>query len=281
MPVFLLVAAIGVQSVRSSAQFASGINLVEVYVTVLDERGEPVTGLKASDFTVAEDGRGQVIQTFAAGDFPLSLALGIDRSFSVERRQLAATVRAVQQMLGELRDDDRVMVLAIGSEVETITPLSNNRRAAYFAVEGLQPWGTTPLFDATMTAIEAIHGASGRRALVLITDGVDRYSKTTADAVIEGAQRKDVLVYPVVTGRTHSMIFGEMARVTGGRAVTVTSAQALPAALTSIARELRHQYLIGYAPSGEGGRSGWRSIGVTVKRPEWRVRARDGYYADR
>lgn len=281
MPVFLLVMAVAVQSVRSSAQFASGVNLVEVYATVSDQRGEPVSNLKASDFTVAEDGRNQPIQTFAAGDFPLSLAVGIDRSFSVDRRQLDSTVRAVQQMLGELREDDRVMVLAIGSEVETLAPLSNDRRGAYFAIEGLQPWGTTPLFDATMTAIDAIHGASGRRALVLITDGVDRYSKTTVDAVVAGARRKDVLVYPVVTGRNQPAIFGELARVTGGRAMTVPSGQNLAAALTSIALELRHQYLIGYAPGADGSRPGWRSIGVTVNRPDLRVRARDGYYAER
>lgn len=281
MPVFLLVTAVAVQSVHSSAQFASGVNLVEVYATVSDQRGEPVSNLKASDFTVAEDGRNQPIQTFAAGDFPLSLAVGIDRSFSVDRRQLDSTVRAVQQMLGELREDDRVMVLAIGSEVETLAPLSNDRRGAYFAIEGLQPWGTTPLFDATMTAIDAIHGASGRRALVLITDGVDRYSKTTVDAVVAGARRKDVLVYPVVTGRNQPAIFGELARVTGGRAMTVPSGQNLAAALTSIALELRHQYLIGYAPGADGSRPGWRSIGVTVNRPDLRVRARDGYYAER
>lgn len=281
MPVFLLLAALAVQTVRSSAQFASGVNLVEVYATVSDQRGEPVGGLSARDFTVAEDGRAQVIETFAAGDFPLSLAIGIDRSFSVDRRQLDSTVRAVQQMLGELREDDRVTVLAIGSEVETLSPLSNDRRGAYFAIEGLQPWGTTPLFDATMTAIDAIHGASGRRALVLLTDGADRYSKTTADAVIDGARRKDVLVYPVVTSRNQPAIWGELARLTGGRAVTVPSTQGLPAALTSIARELREQYLLGYAPTSDASRSGWRSIRVTVSRPELRVRARDGYYAER
>lgn len=281
MPVFLLVGLIGVQTVRSSAQFASGVNLVEVYATVTDQRGEPVSGLTAADFSVAEDGRTQVIQTFASGDFPLSLAVGIDRSFSVDRRQLADTVRAVQMMLGELRDDDRVMVLAIGSEVETLVPLSNDRRAAYFAVDGLRPWGTTPLFDATVKAIDAIHGASGRRALVLITDGQDRYSQTSADAALDAARRRDVLVYPVVIDRKQTPIFGEIARVTGGRALMVSSAQALPAALSSIARELRHQYLIGYSPATDTARSGWRSIGVTVRRPGLRVRARDGYQAER
>lgn len=253
---------------------------MEVYATVTDPRGEPVAGLSAADVAVAEDGRLQSIQTFAAGDFPLSLAVAIDCSFSVDSRRLDATVRAVQSMLGELRTDDRVMILSVGSEVETIAPLSNDHRAAYFSVQGLRPWGTTPLFDATVTAIDAIHGASGRRAIVLITDGVDRYSTTTVDEVIDAARRKDVLVYPVLVDRAPPQVFGEMARVSGGRSQTLASLDRLPAALSSIARELRHQYLIGYAP-GAGAAAGWRSITVTVNRPQVRVRARDGYYAER
>jgi Ca-activated chloride channel family protein len=281
MLVFLLLAVPGVRLLGHAVQFASGVSLVEVYVTVTDQRGEPVTDLTAGNFSVTEDGRPQAVHTFAAGDFPLSLAVAIDRSFSMGARQLDGTVRGVQAMLGEFRSDDRVTILAIGSEVETIAPLSNDHRAAYFAVQGLQPWGTTPLFDAAMSAIDAIRGASGRRALVLITDGTDRYSTLTSDAVIDGARRKDVLVYPVVLGRRPSPVFGDMARVTGGRSQTVSSLDALPAALSSIARELRHQYLLGYAPDAEAAVAGWRSIGVTVSRPTLRVRARDGYYADR
>lgn len=281
MPVFLLLAAFAVQLVGTAAQFASGVSLVEVYATVTDRQGEPVTGLTAGDFAIAEDGRSQVIQTFAAGDFPLSLALGIDRSFSVDGRQLDATVRAVQTMLGQLRDDDRVMVLGIGSEVETLAPLSPDRRAAYFAVEGLRPWGTTPLFDATTTAIDAIHGAAGRRALVLITDGADRYSQTTADAAIDAARRKDVLVYPVLISRKPVPVFNEIARVSGGRVTMVRSPQDLPGALSAIASELRHQYLLGYAPAADVPQPGWRSIVVTVHHQGLHVRSRDGYYAVR
>jgi len=263
-------------------QFASGVSLVEVYATVVDDRGDPVSGLAAQDFTVAEDGREQPIQAFASGDFPLSLAIGVDRSFSMSRDRLQAVVHAAQALLGALHPEDRVMVLAIGSEVEKLTSLSVDHRAAYYALQGLQPWGTTPLYDATLSAIDAIQQAPGRRALILITDGSDRYSETSAADMIAQSRRRDVLVYPVTLQRSAPPILAELASVTGGRSQAVGDMRRLEPSLTAIAAELRHQYLIGYAPPGrETPRPGWRSITVTVKKPRLRVRARDGYYAER
>jgi Ca-activated chloride channel family protein len=264
------------------AQFSSGVGLVEVYATVVDREGSPVQNLTAADFTVLENGVPQTLQVFTPGDLPLSLAIGVDRSFSVSRDRLRMAVVGAQELLGKLRPDDRVTLLAIGSEVETLTPLSNDHRAAYFALSGLEPWGTTPLFDATVSALTAIQPASGRRALILLSDGSDRYSESTAAQVIEAARRRDVLVYPVALQRAAPPIFAELASVTGGRSVAARDGRALSVALSAIATELRHQYLIGYAPAGAAASSpGWRSITVRVNDPSLRVRARDGYYADR
>lgn len=270
---------------RAAGQFASGVSLVEVYASVLDQRGEPVTGLSAADFIVEEDGRRQQVQTFAASDFPLSLAIAVDRSFSLSQARLTQVVYAVQRLLGELRDEDRVTLLAVGSEVDVLTPLSTDHRAAYDALTGLTPWGTTPLFDATTKAIDRVQDASGRRALILVTDGDDRYSASTAADMVVNARRHDVLVYPVSLRRTSPPVLVELANVTGARATAVPRLEELPAALSSIARELRLQYLLGYAPAMAGSQPGapgaWRSIAVRVTRPGLRVRARDGYYAGR
>jgi Ca-activated chloride channel family protein len=274
--------AVSAIAAPAAGQFASGINLVEVYASVLDARGEPVSGLSASDFIVEEDGRQQQVQTFAASDFPLSLAIAVDRSFSLSQPRLTQVVYAVQRLLGELRPDDRVTLLAVGSEVEVLTPLSTDHRAAYDALTGLTPWGTTPLFDATTQATERVQGASGRRALILVTDGADRYSASTAAEMVAHAKRHDVLVYPVSLQRRSPPVLTDLASATGARAMAVPRIEALPAALSSIARELRLQYLLGYVPSAgdaSAAANGWRAIAVHVTAPGLRVRAREGYYA--
>jgi Ca-activated chloride channel family protein len=200
----------------------------------------------------------------------------------MSQERLTQAVYAVQQLLGELRPEDRVMLLAIGSEVEPLTPLSIDHRTAYDALRDLRPWGTTPLFDATVAAIDAIQEAAGRRALLLITDGDDRYSSASASQTVETARKHDVLVYPVALRRSAPPVLVETASVTGGRSVAVSDMRSLAPALSGIANELRRQYLLGYAPDhGNAARAGWHSISVRVTRPGLRVRARDGYYAVR
>jgi Ca-activated chloride channel family protein len=281
IPVFLICLGLNAIGLVATGQFTSGVSLVEVYATVVDEKGDPVSGLAADDFIVEEDGRRQQIEAFAAGDFPLSLAVAVDRSFSVPATRLRDEVYAVQRLLGELRDEDRVLVMAIGSEVEVVSPLGLDHRAAYDAVRDLQPWGTTPLFDATLQAVNTIQGASGRRALIVMSDGNDRYSTVSASDLVEQARRRDVLVYPVVLQRSVPTVLADLAKVTGARAVAVPDSRSLGMTLSAIATELRTQYLLGYAPAPAGSSAKWRSISVRVTRPGLRVRARDGYVPTR
>jgi Ca-activated chloride channel family protein len=265
----------------AAAQFSSGVNLVEVYATVTDQRGEPVTGLKAADFRISEDGVPQTVTTFVAGEFPLSVAVAIDRSFSMaagNTDRLDVAKFAARTFIGQLRPDDQVMIIAVGSETEVAAPLTSDRAAALAAVDRLDAWGTTPLYDATLAALDAVQSAKGRRALVLLSDGTDRYSDTTAAALLEEARQRDVLIYPIALGSSRPPVFAELATATGGRSFFVQEPRELARTLTAVAHELRAQYLLGYAPAralAEGPE--WRSIEVTVNRPDRRVRAREGY----
>src|SRR5262245_41959403 len=110
-------------------QFSSSVQLVEVYASVTDSKGEPVTGLRKSDFEVSENGVRQDITTFAAGEFPLTVALGIDRSFSMAGEPLRLAKLASQAFLRELKPGDRSMVVAISNEADIIAPLSTDREA--------------------------------------------------------------------------------------------------------------------------------------------------------
>jgi Ca-activated chloride channel family protein len=261
-----------------SGQFASGVSVVEVYASATDSRHEPITDLKGEDFEVLEEGKRQTVSVFAAGDFPLSVAVAIDRSFSMAGPRLAVARSATRVFLGELRPQDEAAILAIGSEVETVAPLSTDREAQYTALAGIDAFGTTGLYDSVVRALELTQAAKGRRVLVLLSDGVDRYSRTTAEKALEQARRSDVIVYPIALGLPPSTFFGEVAALTGGRAYYLRDTGQLPETLRRLARELRFQYLLGYVPPSAAA-AGWHRITVTVKRPGVTVRARQGYVA--
>lgn len=265
--------------VARARQFSSGVSVVEVYATVTDKRGQPVTGLDRDAFSVRENGEPQPISTFAAGEFPLSVAVAVDRSFSMTGDRLAAAKSGARMFLGALRPADESMLIAVGSTTDVIAPLSRNRREQLDPLNGLDAFGTTGLYDAVVAALDAVQPARGRRALVLLSDGSDRYSKATAAEVLERARASDVLVYPIAFGRTRPEAFAELASLTGGRSFHVTDARRLPETLQTIAAELRNQYLIGYSPVKPPvpGSNEWRSIAVSVSRPDVTVRARDGY----
>lgn len=276
MVVLALALQCPVAHLAAGGQFASAVSLVEVYATVTDKEGRLVSGLGRDDFIVEENGVRQTVQAFAAGSVPLSVAVGVDRSFSMTDRALAAAVTATRAFTDGLRSDDQLMIIGIGSETEVLAPLSTDRAGARRALERLARWGTTPLFDAVIQAIDAVHPASGRRALILLSDGEDRYSRATPPDVVAYAREHDVLIYPISIGSTRAPIWAEVAAVSGGRSFALRDPRELTPTLTIIADELRHQYLLGYAPSG-GDRTGWRSIRVRVNRSQAHVRARDGY----
>ena len=277
----VLVAGLLIGGGGASAQFTSGVNVVEVYAAVTDRDGNPVTGLRREDFTMLEDAQPQAVSTFTEGDFPLSVALGLDRSFSMGAAQLPSAVSAARTFLGELRPQDQSMILAIGSEIEVLAPLGTDRSPQLTALASLKPWGTTGLHDAIIASIDATQAAKGRRALVLLSDGSDRYSKASAADALERARRSDVMIYPVAFGKGRPPLFAELASLTGGRSFQPRDPAALNTTMRTIANELRHQYLLGYTPSRPivAGEEQWRTITVRVDRADVTVRARDGYMA--
>ena len=263
------------------AQFSSRVQLVEVYASVTDANGEPITGLTRGDFEVYEDERPQEISTFAAGEFPLAVALGVDRSWSMAGEPLRLARQAAQSFLRGLKPTDRSMIVAIGSDAEIIAPMSLDRSTQIESVATLDPWSTTALHDAIIAALDRLEPEQGRQALVVFSDGVDRYSTATPAEVVDRARRSTALIYPIAMGKARQPLLAELAVITGGRSFLLKDAKELEKTLGAIARELRHQYLLGYTPSRpiEPGESDWRSIRVRVKATQTgiRVRARDGY----
>ena len=268
----------------AAPRFAAATELVEVYATVTDAKGEPVTGLRREDFDVFEGDRRQEIDAFAAGEFPLTVALGIDRSWSMAGEPLRLAKQASQSFLRALKPGDRSMVLAISADAEVVAPLGTDRVEQARKIAFLDPWSTTALHDAIIAALDRLAPESGRQALIVFSDGIDRYSKASAADVVERARRSNALVYPIAFGRTRPPVLAELAVLTGGRSFLLRDAKELEPTLAQIARELRYQYLIGYVPAepGEPGVREWRQIRVTLNKavPGARVRARDGYMTE-
>ena len=245
--------------------------------------GEPVAGLTAADFRVAEDGAPQSITAFAAGEFPLAVAIGLDRSFSMagNGNRLAVAKSAARTFVGALRPDgsghgDRDRRRHRDRRAAVLGPGGGARRASIGSSPGARRRCTTP----RSIALDAIQTARGRRALVLLSDGTDRYSDTRAADLVEQARRRDVLIYPVALGSARPPLFAELAAATGGRSFHAREPRELVATMGTIARELRFQYLLGYVPArGVSTDPAWHAIDVTVTRPDVRVRARDGYFS--
>jgi Ca-activated chloride channel family protein len=238
----------------------------------------PVKGLTADAFRLTEDGTQQTISNFVAGDFPLDVALGLDRSFSMAGERLQTTKRAAHTFIDALRPEDRVRIVSIGTTFE----LADTRTAQHAAVDKLDAWGTTALHDSIIQALDLIESegtARGRHALVIFSDGTDRYSRGTEADVLARARQANVIVYPIAIGRERPRLFAELAALTGGRSFHLREGKGLEDAVRGIAEELRFQYLLGYTPTRPitPGRNEWRSISVTVNRAHLRVRARDGY----
>jgi Ca-activated chloride channel family protein len=241
-----------------------------------------VTGLRQEDFEVQEDQAPQEISAFAAGEFPLTVVLGIDRSWSMAGEPLRLAKASSQAFLRQLRPTDRSMAVAIGSDAEVIAPLSNDHAQQQRAIAALDPWSTTALHDAIVAILDRLEGESGRLAVVFFSDGVDRYSTAPASRVVERARQSQALIYPITLARNRPPLAAELAVVSGGRSFLIRDARALDETFENIARELRFQYLLGYTPMkvAQPGAREWRSIRVTVKgRSGLRVRARDGYTA--
>jgi Ca-activated chloride channel homolog len=259
--------------------FSSGVTQVEVYATVTDRDGRPVKDLEADDFTVLEDDVPQKVTAFLSGDFPASVALALDRSFSMKGTPLTMAKTAGRAFVGSLQATDRVMLISISGEVEVLAPLDTDRALLLQALDAIDPWSTTSLHDAIIRSIDLLAGETGRRAIVLLSDGVDRYSTARDVDVLNRARQSDVMVYPIAIGRVRPALFAELATVTGGRSFHLRDPKDLQPTLQTIAEDLRSQYLLGYdpGPRAAAGPPEWRSITVRVARPDVTVRARSGY----
>jgi VWFA-related protein len=186
---FLLVGA-------ALAQLRVDVRLVNVNATVTDDRGRYVDGLQASDFTLEEDGVRQQIQHFAnSNDQPVSVAIVLDSSGSMERKMTTA-IRAVDRFLRGIHVDDDIFLMTFADTVKVRQDFTSNRDKLWDALEKVKPSGGTSLYDAVIEATDKIRkGKHTKKAVLLISDGVDTSSDRDESVARLAVRESEVLVY--------------------------------------------------------------------------------------
>jgi Ca-activated chloride channel family protein len=279
---------------QPAPRFRSAVQMVTVAAVVRDRKGRFVRDLAREDVQVFDKGRPRDIRDFRAdAESPISLALLFDESGSMSVAANAAAAKdAAKQILAALDPRrDEVAVFSFDSSLREVAPFSSDIAGVSERLGEQQPFGTTALFDAVAGVSERLAARGGRRkAIVVLTDGLDNASRLSPEQVASTASAIDVPVYvlAVVSPLDHpgaetaveSHLFdsvgalGDISRETGGD-VFVSSAPAhMSVAAREIISELRHQYLIAFEASSE---PGWHPIEVKIKEGRATVRARRGY----
>ena len=316
--------------------------MVNVLATVRAKDGHIVKDLNKEDFALTEDGRPQTIRYFSREtNLPLTLGLLVDTSMSQRRvlgQERTASFKFLEQVLRE--DKDRAFIIHFDREVELLQDLTSSRQKLEKSLDELevsQPsqqqqrgsgggypgggrrggggggghhGGGTSLYDAVLLASnELMKKQQGRKALIVLSDGVDNASKVPIADAIEAAQRSDSLLYSILfadedayrggnggyggggMGRRGGMgrypqqerpdgkkVLQRLSKETGGGFFEVSKKEPVDKIYERIEEELRNQYSLGYTPDQANSEAAYRRITVTANQKGMTVQAREGYY---
>jgi len=272
-----------VQTVRTKGlSYADRVNvdLVQVTATVSDRRGAYVRGLPRSAFHVLEDGRTQTITHFQSEDVPLELIVALDISGSMIPA-MPKLKEVAKAFLNSVSSKDRVTVLGFNENVFTIARRAVDPDERVEGIDRLAAWGTTALYDVIIEAEDMLGRESGRKALIVFTDGEDEGSRSTVEDVRQRLQASDVTLYMIGQGRGTSLdrlkkVMRGLSDPTGGRALFTPNIDELHAAFAELLDELSNQYLLGYTPTNTAHDGVLRHIKLEVD-GQHAVRAREAY----
>jgi len=266
-------------------EFASGIEVdfVELYASVLDRRGRPIEDLTAAEVEVLEGDRSQEIRRLErVADLPIHAAVLLDTSASMAEELDEAERAALRFFNDVLTDRDRAAVMTFADEPRLAVRFSGDVEVLAGGLADLEAAGETRLYDAVAFALHYFSGIRGKRALVVLSDGLDSGSRFSHSDVLEYARRTGVAIYVVGLNVPSQppeagMAIDRLARETGGRAFRISRAVELGPVYREIERELRAQYLIAYQSSSPPNDE-FREIEVRVSRPGVELRTARGYY---
>jgi VWFA-related protein len=285
------------------AKFSTDVNVVTLFATVRDRDGRVAKDLTRDDFVLLENGKLQTIRYFSReSDLPLTIGLLVDTSRSqvdVLESERKASLLFLDRVLREGKDE--AFVAHFDTEVRVVQGFTSSHQDLEAALHELEVPGrvATLLYEAIrQTSEDMMRQRMGRKAFILLSDGVSFLDKTSIGTAIEYAQRADTIIYSILfadpirayrPGRAaiHAVVSGHgkkvmqrLAQETGGAYFEISGKNTIESAYAEIEDALRNQYSLGYTPERTNSSGEFRKIKLTVKKPGLIVQTRDGYYAN-
>lgn len=289
----VLIACAASVTLLAQQRFRAGVEVVSLTVTVTDGTGHYLTDLDKDDFEVFEDGAKQNITYFTRSQQPISLALLLDTSASMEERMGIAQEAAVG-FARELHKDDQAEVIDFDSQVRILSPFTSDGASLEKAIRATTANGSTSLYNAIYISLKDLKkikanspGDIRRQAIVLLSDGDDTSSLIEFDEVLDLAKRSEVAIYSIglrqgeIARREFKeaeFVLRQLSQETGGRVFFPTDARELPKIYQAIWEELSSQYTMGYTSSNPKRDGAWRRIQVRALRGGAIARTKTGYY---
>jgi len=299
VPLVALTAFAAAQTTRPTQRtpsFEVGIEVINLNVSVTDPRGHYVTDLVEKDFAVYEDGIRQELSLFTHENLPISMALLIDASASMDEKMSSAQTAAIR-FVKTLREQDLAQIVQFNDRATVLQDYTNDHSLLEGAIRRTEAAGATSLHNALYITLKDLSkqkkaGELRRRAIVLLSDGEDTASLVTDDQVLELARKTEINIYAISLRPNRSVdrdrlafsqaahLLTSLTRETGGQVHFPTSLSELDAVYDRIAEELRTQYNLGYVSSNPRKDGKWRRIVVrTPDRDDLQIRHKLGYFA--
>ncbi len=273
------------------------VNLVVLHVSVVNDRGQFVPGLKQADFHVLEDKADQKISVFSQEDVPVSMGLVVDNSGSMREKRPQVNAAALT-LVKTSNPQDEAFVVNFNDDfyLDTIHDFTNDISEMKDALDRIDARGSTALYDAVIGSLDHLKkGAKDKKVLLVVTDGVDNASRRTLANAVQEAQRSDALIYAVgifsdddIKHNRGDMkkarrALTELATSTGGLAFFPENVADTQSICTQIAKDIRNQYTVAYYPTNTARDGTYRTVQISVGPQKGagklQVRTRTGYYA--
>lgn len=268
---------------RQQNVFRARVDAVRVDVLVTQGK-RLVAGLTADDFEVLDNGVPQRVAVVTTTG-PVTVALVLDTSQSVEGDRLRGLIAASQRLVDMLRPGDVASLVTFSERLSLQVAPVGDLAAMRTALADVRPRGVTAMWDALFAGVSLVSGGAGRSLVILLTDGGDNASWLTDAQVIDTVKRSDAVVCVFIAGKTGTPMIDWLAPLrtvageSGGSVFTADWGTRLPQLLVSVLEEFRARYLLTFEPTGVRRDDGWHKLEVRLKGSKGRVQARPGYYA--